>query len=661
MPVEQKRVLYAENNRVQLETRSKLLELEGYQVVKAGSPQEAEQAFERENLHLAILDIRLVDDNDEGDISGILLAKDERFKRVPKIIVTGYPTFEAARDVLGPAIDREPTVYAFLSKKEGPEALIEAVKSTFEKVVGIDWGLRIDWDKRGMLGFPYLVHLIETGLEMALSPARSDELEDLFRKLFAGGQQISFVRLNWLRDGCACLTLFAHQNGTARQAIAIIGRWQLVQEEHGRAKQYLAKEQAPLDEPAFAESLHYAGLVYFLTDTGAGPLETGEDFFEKAGDKHVRTALENLYQQVLPFWHQQERSEVKKADLAALYRDQLGILSRREDVENARRCLQAITESATTQSLVKGITVEGDEIEIVFPNGIFHRGPDPLARLYDVQAFSKWPAVVTTTFGGIGSQSLLIDAEGRVYPTDLASMTRSPLLDDFVAMECEFHFDRILSSNLLSRLDFEQQIGEAKTLNDALTVGNVEPECRKALAAIQTIRKLAAEAAGDALEPYLTGLFHYALNGVLRIDPQVHLAKYETVQLVHRLLAASLFVDQIGRLKGNGESPKAKSNQEMGLNINEDSHEVSVDGREARLTQTEYKLLVYLYKHPNRLCTREEILSEVFSIKEAPTENDKGLLNTHLDRLRKKIDLNPAKHRYIVTIRGEGYMLDLKP
>ncbi|MGW8250389.1 MAG: helix-turn-helix domain-containing protein, partial [Anaerolineales bacterium] len=86
----------------------------------------------RETVHLAILDIRMVDDNDEGDISGILLAKDNRYKRVPKIFVTGFPTFEAVREAYGPVIGGEPIAHAFLAKKEGPHILIDAVNSTFE-------------------------------------------------------------------------------------------------------------------------------------------------------------------------------------------------------------------------------------------------------------------------------------------------------------------------------------------------------------------------------------------------------------------------------------------------------------------------------------------------------------------------------------------------
>jgi DNA-binding response OmpR family regulator len=659
--VHRKQVLHADNDRNYLDARSEFLELEGYQVLKAYSPEEAERIFERENVHLAILDIRLVNDNDEEDISGILLAKDERFKRVPKIFVTGFPTFEAVREAYGPVIGGESIAHAFLAKKEGPKALLEVVNSAYEKVVGINWKLKIVWDEMGLLSFPYLTLLLESDLDPTLLISRSSELEDLFRKLFFTDEQISVVRLNWLRDGRACLTLFAMKEGSSRQAIAIFGHWDVVFDQFKLAEKYLVKGSALFSQPAFAETLRYAGFVYTIPDAGGGPLQTGPTFFQEAVDKNIRAALENLYKQVLPSWQKQERSELSEADLAAIYCDRLGIPVQPESIEKAQYKALALFDSARSYSLVKEISIEGREIVFVFTNGQIYRGPDPLAALFDPLAFDKQPTVIAPTFGGIAASSLLIDQEGRVYPTDVSTITQSPILEDFVSIETEFHFNKIGSLNLYTLWDFEKQLGEFKTLNDQLPAGNVEPECRKVLVAIQTIRKLAAEIAGEALEPYLIGLFHYTLKALLPYDPLIHLAKYQAAQLVHRLMAASMIIAQIKRLSEDEKSSRADPGAEEGLQINEASRKVSVDGRELRLTQTEFKLLLYLYQNPNRLCSREEILSQVFEIKGGGTKSDKGLLNTHIDRLRKKIDFSSAKHRYIVTIRGEGYLLDLKP
>lgn len=658
--MDNRRILYADNDRTHLDTRSELLEREGYQVVKAYSPDEAEKILERENIHLAILDIRLLNDDDEGDISGILLAKDERFRRIPKIMVTGYPTYEYVREVYGALIDDEPVAYAFLSKKEGTKALIEAVNTAFNKALGINWDLRIVWDEKGFLSLPYLVLLFQRNLEPGLLLSRSSELEDLFRKLFPADEQITMVRINWLQDGCACLSLFSMNEDFTRQVIAVVGLNETITEKRKRIEKFIEQESAIFAKPCHKVTQHFAGFAYNIQDTGDGPLQVGSSFFSEATDKNIRTALENLFRQAPYHTLQNDRPKISKSDLAASYRDRLGIKLDQQEYEKVHNIVQSLVNEMKPHFFVRDISLQGNEIEIIFTNGQIYRGPDPISALFNPQAFSNLPAATATTFGGITSDYLLIDQEGSVYPTDMSSLVESHILEDFVSLECEFHFDRVAISNLYTLWEFEKQLGESRSLNELLPIGNVEPECRKGLAAIQSLRKLVSEKTGTALEPYLISLFYYTLKPLLKYDPQTRLAKHKIIHLAHRLVAASMFVSQIQRENGGEDGEKAESNGLLGMQVNEAGREVVIDGRQVRLTQTEFKLLLYLYKKPNCLCTWEEILSEVFEIKGTSTKSDKGLLNTHIDRLRKKIDLNPARHRYIVTIRGEGYLLDLK-
>jgi len=658
--MDNRRILYADNDRKHLDTRSELLEREGYQVVKAYSPDEAEKILERENIHLAILDIRLLDDDDEGDISGILLAKNERFRRIPKIMVTGYPTYEYVREVYGAVIDEEPIAYAFLSKKEGTKALIEAVNTAFNKALGINWNLRIVWDEKGFLSLPYLVLLFEKKLEPGLLRSRSSELEALFRKLFPSEEQITMVRINWLQDGCACLSLFSMNEDFTRQVIAVVGFSEMVTEKRKRIEQYKEQESAIFAKPCHAVTQHFAGFAYSTQETSDGPLQVGSSFFREATDKNIRTALENLFKQAPYHTLQNDRPKLSKIDLADSYREKLGIKPEPQEYEKVRHIVQSLLCEIRSHIFLRDISIQGSEIEVIFTNGQIFRGPDPISVLFNPEAFNDLPAATATTYGGITCDYLLIDQEGRVYPTDMSSLVESHILEDFVSMECEFHFDRFVISNLYTLWDFEKQLGESRSLSELLPIGNVEPECRKGLAAIQTLRKVASEKTGCALEPYLISLFYYTLKPLLEYDPQTRLAKYQIIQLAHRLVAASMFISQIERGKGGGNDANMETNEEYGMRVSEASREVFIDGRQVRLTQTEFKLLLYLYKKPNCLCTWEEILSEVFEIKGSSTKSDKGLLNTHIDRLRKKIDLNPARHRYIVTIRGEGYLLDRK-
>jgi len=121
------KILFAENDRDFLETRGEFLERAGYTVIPALSPTEARKKLEEENPDLAILDIRLINDDDEKDNSGLELAK-EISRSVPVLLLTGWPSLEYARQVLKPQLDGLPAAYDFITKHDGPEAMLTAVK-----------------------------------------------------------------------------------------------------------------------------------------------------------------------------------------------------------------------------------------------------------------------------------------------------------------------------------------------------------------------------------------------------------------------------------------------------------------------------------------------------------------------------------------------------
>ena len=118
-------ILYAENDPELLEDIQKLLEQEGYYVITASNPEDAKRLLTNEGLDLAILDLRLRDDDDETDISGLSLAK-EVAPLVPKIILSSYQDPNQIREALsggrgGGAVD-------YLWKSEVAEKLSGAVQ-----------------------------------------------------------------------------------------------------------------------------------------------------------------------------------------------------------------------------------------------------------------------------------------------------------------------------------------------------------------------------------------------------------------------------------------------------------------------------------------------------------------------------------------------------
>jgi DNA-binding response OmpR family regulator len=79
-------------------------------------------------------------------------------------------------------------------------------------------------------------------------------------------------------------------------------------------------------------------------------------------------------------------------------------------------------------------------------------------------------------------------------------------------------------------------------------------------------------------------------------------------------------------------------------------------GQEAlNLTPTEFKLLVFLARHPGQALSRSQIVEAVWGY-DADVESERTV-NVHIRRLREKIELDPSRPTLILTVPGVGYRL----
>ena len=83
-------------------------------------------------------------------------------------------------------------------------------------------------------------------------------------------------------------------------------------------------------------------------------------------------------------------------------------------------------------------------------------------------------------------------------------------------------------------------------------------------------------------------------------------------------------------------------------------HSVTLNGQEANLTATEYRLLSYLAHNAGRVVTPDQILERVWGEEYI---GEQHLLRVSIARLRQKLKDDPKKPRFIVTRIGIGYML----
>lgn len=91
-----------------------------------------------------------------------------------------------------------------------------------------------------------------------------------------------------------------------------------------------------------------------------------------------------------------------------------------------------------------------------------------------------------------------------------------------------------------------------------------------------------------------------------------------------------------------------------GLRIDPSRREVTRDGREVHLTPIEYKLLLLLARNAGRVLTHRQIIKEIWGTAYAGQSHH---VRVHMAELRKKIEPDPARPKFLTTEPGVGYRL----
>jgi len=90
------------------------------------------------------------------------------------------------------------------------------------------------------------------------------------------------------------------------------------------------------------------------------------------------------------------------------------------------------------------------------------------------------------------------------------------------------------------------------------------------------------------------------------------------------------------------------------LRMDQAQHRVWVGGEQIELTAMEFDLLAFLMTHPGRVFTRLELLE---AVRGETYESFERSVDSHIKRLRQKIEPDPRNPRFVLTVFGVGYKL----
>jgi len=91
-----------------------------------------------------------------------------------------------------------------------------------------------------------------------------------------------------------------------------------------------------------------------------------------------------------------------------------------------------------------------------------------------------------------------------------------------------------------------------------------------------------------------------------------------------------------------------------GLELNENTVQVTVDGNPVKVTPLEFKILSLLIKNPGRVFSAEEIYEKVWNERAVTTDT----IMVHIRNIREKIEINTKNPKYIKVVWGVGYKIE---
>ena len=124
---------------------------------------------------------------------------------------------------------------------------------------------------------------------------------------------------------------------------------------------------------------------------------------------------------------------------------------------------------------------------------------------------------------------------------------------------------------------------------------------------------------------------------------------FSLIELQARVKAIFRRIELASQPENTAQNERIEIN---GLIIDTASRKVAVAGDEVELTATEFDLLLHFARNPGRVYSRTQLLDMVWGYGHDGYEHT---VNSHINRLRKKIEKDPANADYILTVWGVGY------
>ena len=131
---------------------------------------------------------------------------------------------------------------------------------------------------------------------------------------------------------------------------------------------------------------------------------------------------------------------------------------------------------------------------------------------------------------------------------------------------------------------------------------------------------------------------------------------FNPLELVARVNSSIRRYVKLGSIENSNNNEKSEKIYKVGeLELNDDTKKVIADGKDIKLTATEYNILKFLLKNKGKVYSIPEIYENVWNEDSLAAEN---IIAVHIRHIREKIEINPKEPKYLKVIWGIGYKIE---
>lgn len=542
-------VLIVDNEAGVRESTRLRLETKGYHVFVAKTSDEARQILKSERVYLAIIDVRLQDDNDPNDVSGLDLAA-ELGPEVAKIILTGFQTTELTRRALIGYLNQVAPAEDVIAKQDGPRKLLETVKRVFDSQVRnkINFSLRIQYD--GGLTPQTLMAPLEKA--SSIDSLEEVEVEELLRRLFRRASEVKLYYIPPGRGGTSVVRAKPIYNGVEGSSFVVkFGPVEQINKEISAYRECVepfAFRHATVLIGQPMRTHHLAGCKLLFVGCSIDNPQDFNTFYrdQSISDEKLQQAIWNIFAQTCGIWYKgkQER-KAYDGSLCEFMARKLSFDLSSDDSESDDSEMEAALNNLLDGKPFRRVTFDRTSPQRFRAriDGVEEELPDPLFVVTHLQERLPKPSFAAITHGDLNGRNMFVDEAGCTWLIDFYRTGWGPALRDAAELESAIKFELIHSTNLPALLAFERAAVTSTAFGEKLTLPRraSSKEFQRALAAIHAVREAAFEIAEtECMDEYYALLLFYALKmmtwkGISSVD-----MKRQPLRQRHALYSAAL-------------------------------------------------------------------------------------------------------------------------